>query len=101
MASKRQLVNAMKAEFEAMMGRQQPSAIQAAVDAKFHGNKETQAAMRQFMAEHCRNCLINSVAVARHNRTQCRAMGNRPCNPCSRCAARGILDFCWPEDCKK
>ncbi|CAK0879455.1 unnamed protein product, partial [Prorocentrum cordatum] len=86
-------------EFSAMMGRQQPAAIQAAVDAKFQrGPPEEKNAIRAFLSTHCRQCHLNAKAVKR-SRAQCRAEGARPSAPCPRCAQKQIIEYHWVEDC--
>ncbi len=93
------LVEKIANEFRGAMGRQQPSAIAAMIDAKYQGTPEERAAMRTFMATHCANCLRNSKAVVQHSRAQCRQDGNRPANPCPKCAQRGVVAYHWMEDC--
>ncbi|CAK0830447.1 unnamed protein product [Prorocentrum cordatum] len=90
---------AILSDLNGMVGRQQPAAIQAYVDQKFKGTPAEQHGIRSVLGNLCRHYILNSRQVVKHSRAQCRAEGGKPSSPCSRCGARGIMAYCWPEDC--
>eukprot|EP00959_Pyramimonas_sp_CCMP1952_P307314 6432277-Pyramimonas_sp.AAC.1 len=83
------MVDYLLAELGGMMGRQQPPAVQAYIDAKFSGTPAEIAAIRQIMGTYCRHCIRNSTAVVKHSQATCKAMGNLPNMPCLKCARLG------------
>ncbi|CAK0837439.1 unnamed protein product [Prorocentrum cordatum] len=82
-----------------MVGRQQPAAIEAYVGQKFRSTPAEVAGIRSVLSNYCHHCILNSRRVVKHSRGQCRAEGGKPSSPCARCGSRGIMAYCWPEDC--
>ncbi|CAK0847543.1 unnamed protein product, partial [Prorocentrum cordatum] len=91
-------VTAMLSELGNMVGRQQPAAVQAFVDANHQGSPDDKEAIRSIMGTYCRHCLLGSRRLVQHSRAQCRQEGGVPATPCSRCAQKGIVAFHWQEE---